>query len=326
MERPLLLPFVPLYRLGLAFDRWRRARDVYRSSRPVLSVGSITAGGAGKTPLVRWLVEYLQEHVPVIVLSRGYGRSARGSVLWHAGDPLPDPAVIGDEPAMLARSLRNGSVAVGSNRRELLRSLDQAHVPGIAILDDGFQHWPIHRDLDLVLLTAETFSSSLLPAGNRREPLGALRRADLLLSYEPGVLDAADRYLGGRGGVGGALELRTEGVYALDTGERIELGGDVVLVTGIARPERVVTAVERMGLRVAEHLIYRDHVRYTPSMVREIERRRRERGGGWIVTTEKDAVKLEQATGEIERVAYLKMATAGGGLAKLRSVINPLLQ
>lgn len=321
MERPLLLPFVPLYRLGLVLDRWRRGRGAYRSPRPVISVGSITAGGAGKTPLVRWLAESIQQQAPVIILSRGYGRRSTEPLIWRAGDSPPDPAEFGDEPAMLARTLTNGLIAVGSDRRALLQSLDARGVKGIALLDDGFQHWSLARDLDLVLVSNETFRTGLLPAGNRREPLAALRRADAIISYESEALETA-RQMVGEGVPTIRLEYFLEGIRSVDGGW-IEPSEPVVLVTGVARPERVLAAVEGRGIEVAQHLVFRDHVDYTPAVIGEIEQGRRERGVKWVLTTEKDAVKLQW---RIDNVLWMQMGLRGEEQESLRHLINPLLQ
>ena len=184
MKRPLIAALIPAYAAvvaakNLTYDRaWLPAR---RLQKPVISVGSLSAGGAGKTPVVKMLANLLTgEDIAVDVLSRGYGR---GSGIAEAVDPAGQAARFGDEPIEMARE--GLQVFVAANRydagtlAESIKPLADIH-----LLDDGFQHRRLHRDLDLVLLTADDVRDSLLPGGNLREPLSSLRRASAVILRE----------------------------------------------------------------------------------------------------------------------------------------------
>ena len=160
---------------------------VRRLSRPVVSVGSISAGGAGKTPFVIFLGELLKQRGIVFdVLSRGYGRKSRGVLVVDSDGPASQ---FGDEPLLIARRL-GCPVIVGESRYEAGILAEQKFQTQIHILDDGFQHRSLARDFDIALLTPQDCDDQLLPGGRLREPLGSLQRADAVVwsgSEEPPV-------------------------------------------------------------------------------------------------------------------------------------------
>lgn len=185
-RRRLLLPLVPLYAAGLRFERWLQSR--HRSRRrslpnAVISIGSLSAGGAGKTPVVLALAQVLrQREYAVSILTRGYGRSSKAE---ERVDPNGDAARFGDEPLLLAQ--RSGvPVFVGADRYRagLLAQGDSGTAMSVHLLDDGFQHRQLTRDLDIVLLTQKDVDDILLPAGDLREPLTALRSASIIVLRE----------------------------------------------------------------------------------------------------------------------------------------------
>src|SRR5438105_13180332 len=184
-------PLVPFYAAGLA------AKDGLRSSRLlrtrtlhylVISVGSISAGGAGKTPVVIALAQLLHDRGwTVDILSRGYRRE--NSSVERVDVDVPNATRrFGDEPVLIAQELGPYiPVWVGEDRFSAGTQAEAAqpgNTPGVHILDDGFQHRQLARRIDIVLVTAEDLDDPLLPAGNRREPLASLGRADLILLRE----------------------------------------------------------------------------------------------------------------------------------------------
>ena len=185
MMRPLLLPFAPLFRAAVAAKNLAYANGWVTTRKlrgPVVSVGGLSVGGAGKTPLVIRLAQLLQaDGLHVDVLSRGYGRS---STTTQRVDPTGTAADFGDEPLLIAR--RTGvPVFVGASRFQAGLLAEQANdpigEPALHLLDDGFQHRQLARDIDIVLVAERDLDDYLLPAGNLREPLSALRRASLLV-------------------------------------------------------------------------------------------------------------------------------------------------
>jgi tetraacyldisaccharide 4'-kinase len=301
-------PIAALYGVAVAgrLAAYRRGLlPVRRAGRPVLSVGNVAAGGTGKTPFVRWLAsELVARGWHPSILTRGYGRTSSGTVVVSDGAGVhASVRDAGDEPALLARALPTVPIVADARRSRAARAAE-AMAPAIALhlLDDGFSHVALARDLDVVLLdaTAPDAGGALLPAGRLREPLASLARADLLVvtkteqadasraheiaaRYAPGVpvYHAATRVLGIRDASGRA-------VNAADLP-----GATCVAVAGLARPDAFFATLTGLRIAAAASLSFRDHDPYGPAALGRIERVAEECGATAIVTTEKDAVKLE---------------------------------
>jgi tetraacyldisaccharide 4'-kinase len=270
---------------------------------PVISVGNLSVGGSGKTPVVARVVEILREEgLAVSVLSRGYRGSFRGEVLVvsDGGAPHADAALAGDEPVMLARMLPGVVIAVGRRRDAVGRAVEARFGPRVHVLDDGFQHLRLARDLDLLCVDATRPDDRPLPAGRLREFASAAGRADLVL------LTQADRASAERLA---ALSARFGAARVFQVGRRVlgfvDLAGVArpaparpFLVCGIARPERFEADVrERVG-DVAGCARFADHHRYGRDEWRDLLARARAAGADALVTTDKDAVRLPDAGGE----------------------------
>lgn len=289
--RPLLLPLVPLYRFALAV-RALRPLAVRRLRFPVVSVGNLSTGGAGKTPLVIALARALtQRGFAGDVLSRGYGRSGTGAARV---DTAGSPQDFGDEPLLIAQST-GLPVYVARQRFEAgqLAELDQKLAesnPGLAgslrrvhLLDDGFQHRQLHRDADILLLNREDWTGGLLPAGNLREPRSGLRRATIV------AIPADDADL--------ETELRAWGwtgpVWRLRRSMEVPaLGGPAAAFCGIARPEQFFGGLEAAGVRLALRCVFSDHHRYTAADLTRLAAQAAAAGATALLTTEKDRVRL----------------------------------
>ncbi|MEO8430331.1 MAG: tetraacyldisaccharide 4'-kinase [Acidobacteriota bacterium] len=273
-----------------------------RLDRPVVSVGNLTVGGTGKTPVVEHLARWLAAAgLRPAVLSRGYGRRSRETVVVSSGDgPLVAPDRGGDEPVLLARRLPGVIVAVAPRRRDAARAA-LAHAPDVFILDDGFQHLSVRRDVDLLLLDAvEPFGGLRYPPfGRLREPLSAMGRADAFVFTRPhpGFPDEAALAavaLENPEAPAFAAEIRAAGLEAA-SGAAAGLAADArcVAVAGVARPATFAAALARIGIAPAETLLFPDHHRYTPSDAARIAEAARRSESAAVVTTGKDAVKLE---------------------------------
>src|SRR5207248_5588177 len=180
-------PLSSLYGLVTAARNGLYDRSILKSRkllRPVISVGNISVGGSGKTPFVIMLGELLKQRgIAFDVLSRGYGRETRGTMLV---DPSGTSRQFGDEPLLISRRL-GCSVILGESRHQagkLAEAQALGTCPQLHILDDGFQHRSLTRDFDIVLLTEQDLKDRLLPAGRLREPLTSLRRADAIVLTE----------------------------------------------------------------------------------------------------------------------------------------------
>jgi tetraacyldisaccharide 4'-kinase len=278
----------------------------------VWSVGNLHWGGTGKTPVVSAVAAWLRENGErAAILSRGYGRRGGGGpLLVSRGEgPLVSPARAGDEPWLLAEQLPGVAVAVAARRaaagRLLLATL--APPPTLFLLDDGFSHLRLARDLDVLVLPADDpfGGGRLLPGGRLREPLAAAARAHGVLLAGEAVTPSAAREvgaaLGAHGFHGGAFACR------MGVGEprpvsapprahgqaapRVE-AGPWLLVTGVARAERVRRSAAAAGLAVADHLAFADHHDYPPHSLHIIARTAARSGAVAVLTTTKDRVKL----------------------------------
>jgi tetraacyldisaccharide 4'-kinase len=294
--RPLLAPLTPLYRLGLAMRERRLAsgkEPIRRLQFPVISIGNLSTGGAGKTPMAIALAKALTArgwHVDV--LSRGYGRSGQGAARVRPDGTAEE---FGDEPLLIARQA-GVPVYVATQRYDAGVLAEQQTPPGaraVHILDDGFQHRQLHRDIDILLLSARDLGDRLLPAGNLREPLVAMRRADVvaILADEP----EAEAYL--REII--SIDRGTEGPRWLGPVWRLRRHMDVpaadapvLAFCGIARPEQFFAGLRRAGADVAATEAFRDHHRYTQADLDRLAAEAGRYGASALLTTEKDAVRL----------------------------------
>jgi tetraacyldisaccharide 4'-kinase len=285
-----LLPLAGIYgwalaRKNAAFESGRRAPE--RLRWPVVSVGNLSVGGAGKTPVVIRLAELLREAgVAADVLSRGYGRRT-GRVAKV--DPAGTFFEFGDEPLLVAREA-GVPVFVGASRYAAGVMAEREAGERIHLLDDGFQHRELARAVDIVLLHRSDFSGRLLPAGRMREPLSALRRADVIvLREEDGEFEAEGR----RHARADALWWRVRRRLSV-----APLKGAAVAFCAIARPEDFFGGLRAAGIEVAAEEAWRDHHRYTGADMRRLRRRAVETKAAAFLTTAKDAVKLDCAMRE----------------------------
>ena len=183
--RTLLLPLAFSYAQFMRIRAALYARALLQARRlpgRVISVGNLTIGGTGKTPLVLWLAQRLQgSGVKVAVLSRGYGRTVASPRIFADGNVPVDEG--GDEPALLARHLTGVPFGIAGDRFAVGLRLAEQHHPEVFLLDDGFQHLRVARDLDIVVVdSSDPFGGgAVLPAGRLREPVRALDRADLVV-------------------------------------------------------------------------------------------------------------------------------------------------
>jgi len=327
-EAPLQAPppgTSPWQRLYAAAHRlrgsWYRGR-ARRLPRPVVSIGNLHWGGTGKTPLVAAVARHLRRRgAAVCILSRGYGGSGSGVRLVSRGEgPLLDAATAGDEPVQLAGELPGVAVVVSPDRFragcEALARLQTA--PDVFLLDDGFSHLALRRDLDLLALpAADPFGGGRLwPGGRLREPLAAAARADAVL-LTGGPADAADAAPTASGpaaattsaaGAALAAALRQHGftgpgfvcptragaalLLAAGGSTPLAAGSRVLLVSGIAYPERFAAAVATLDFAVMGELRFPDHHPFPPASLRRIAAAVRASGAAAALVTGKDGVKL----------------------------------
>jgi tetraacyldisaccharide 4'-kinase len=267
--------------------------------RPVISVGNLRVGGSGKTPVVAYLARLLLEwgEQPV-VLTRGYARKIPRdgvTVVSDRSSVLADLSTAGDEPLMLARALAGVPVLVSADRYLSGVLSERRFDATVHLLDDGFQHLELERDVDLLLLSEEDLTDRPLPGGRLRERVEAARHADAAL-VTAGYDTAAAR-VGRAAGVPTVFRLaRTIGAPRQVAAPRdpvvVPAASRVFVLTGIARPDRFIADVAAAGWEIAGTMNFRDHYPFTARDVARIATAARAAGSAIVLTTEKDAVRL----------------------------------
>ena len=305
MKRPWFAPLVPLYAAAVALNNLRIERGwkpVRRLSWPVVSIGNLSTGGAGKTPLAIELARQLAgAGFHVDVLSRGYGRQGNAA---KRVSPAGAAEEFGDEPLVIAREA-GVPVYVAEERyeagalAEAQQSADGEKRQKVHLLDDAFQHRQLHRDVDILLVNRADWLDELLPAGNLREALRAAKRADVIgIPADEPVLEDALRAWGWQGPVW-RLRRHME-VPAVD--------GPVAAFCGIAHPEQFFQGLASAGLNVAARIAFPDHHRYTRDDLQRVLDAARSVRASVFLTTEKDHVRLDALAAALPASVPLKTA------------------
>jgi len=301
----------PLYLLSLPYGGVVRIRTllyskgILNSKRlpcPVISIGNITVGGTGKTPLVITLAKELMDRgISVAVMSRGYkGKGSTGPFVSDGKTVLLSPEESGDEPFQMAKALKGVPVLIGKDRfTNGQLALERFGVRGL-LLDDGYQHLQLHRDLDILLIDSQIGfgDHDLLPRGILREPLHHLHRAHLLILTKvehPEACRPLEKMLQELHPSSPVFHshYETRGLIGPE-GEREELpslkGKKVLAVSGIANPHYFSFLLKKCGMEIVREMAFPDHHHFTPKDLISIQENAK--GLDWIVTTEKDMVKL----------------------------------
>ncbi|MDB5868641.1 MAG: lipid-A-disaccharide kinase [Polaromonas sp.] len=286
----LLWPLAQIHGLLVRLRRALYRRGMLASERfgvPVIVVGNVVAGGAGKTPLVMALVRHLQARgLQAGVVSRGYGRSGEKSLQVMSDTPVNES---GDEPALIQRAT-GAPVFVARRRTEALRALLAAYpATDVVVCDDGLQHYALQRDIEIVVFDDRGIGNGwLLPAGPLREPWPGRLRQGVDLVLHTGQKPAFEGYTSRR-------RLADHAVAA--DGSRVALAAlqhrpqPLVALAGIASPEAFFGMLRERGLRLEKTLALPDHHAFTPEDLSAL-------AGRTVLCTEKDAVKLFALPGQ----------------------------
>ena len=306
----LLTPLSYLYAATVTLRNWLYDCRLSKSKRlpcKVISVGNIVSGGTGKTPAVIWIAKALLDADcrPAILL-RGYLRQQKTSgsqVVSDGQEILASVEASGDEAVMIARELPSVPVLVGKDRYEAgCRALDQLKCD-VLILDDGFQHRKLGRDLDIVTLdaTQPIGTGKLLPAGTLREPVSALRRADMIMLTRvdtaksvAAVRESITKLVGDKP----IVESRHEPtrLYRLGRGDEVDFGvlkgKNLLAVCGIGNPGAFAKTLRRYEPQCIDLMPFPDHHQYSSGDFVRIQQEAKQAGADYIITTRKDELKL----------------------------------
>ena len=321
---PLLFLFSQLYGLGVRFRQLAYRRGLFKQrqlSGFVVSIGNLTTGGTGKTPAVVMLGKWaLEKGYGVAILSRGYGGRYAEEVLEVSdGEHIKaDPRKTGDEPYLLAEELKGIPILISRKRFLAGSYAHQMFDTEFFILDDGFQHLELKRDLDLVLLdSSRPFGNGhLLPWGPLREPIGQLVRADALIVTRLGKRVSRD----------GALDFLKKQFPAIPSfcadhvpdrvvfpylNEEYEpgflRGKRVLAFAGIAQPEEFKETLEGVGADIAYFKGFRDHYRFRLDEINTLIKMKEELGAQYLITTQKDWMRISPEAPTYPNMGYLSI-------------------
>lgn len=306
---------LPLYLVSLLYSALIKlriflySRGIFKMKRvgcKVVSVGNLTVGGTGKTPTVELIARKLRdEGYKVVVVSRGYGRksTAEIGVVSDGQELLMSPLEAGDEPYMLAKKLRDVPVLVGSNRFDVCSYALTRFDPDYFILDDGYQHIRLKRDVNILLVDGELgFGNGFVfPRGPLREPIAGVNRADIVLMNKT-PQHGNDELLSQIGKAKSGIPIfkstyRPESLIALDSFEEVDInildGTRVCALSAIANHSSFRSLLVSIGADVQMDRIFADHYSFVPDDIKTVLKEAHQQDISMIVMTEKDAVKME---------------------------------
>ncbi|MCW9716649.1 tetraacyldisaccharide 4'-kinase [Avibacterium sp. 21-594] len=279
----LLSPFALLFLLITRLRAWLYQRGIlasYKAPVPVVIVGNLSVGGNGKTPVVIWLVQQLQQRgIQVGVISRGYGSKAKSYPRLVASHD--DPVETGDEPLLIAKRT-NAPVCISPNRQQAIEHL-LAHFPcQVIISDDGLQYYKLQRDKEIVVLDAQRqFGNGfVLPAGPLREPICRLKSVDWIINN--GAETPFSQTV---------MTLTPQVAIHLQTGEKRPLQDfaqqNITAIAGIGNPQRFFSMLQKLAINVVESQAFQDHQAYELALFEKFDKNQP------LFMTEKDAVKCQ---------------------------------
>jgi tetraacyldisaccharide 4'-kinase len=302
----LLLPLSGLYTLiielrNILYDReWF---NIHRFPLPVVSVGNLLAGGTGKTPLTMLLIEKLSaKYNSIVVISRGYGRTSSGTLVVSDGNgKIENADVGGDEPVMVANKFLKIPIIVSEQRAAGIKLAMQRFSPQIILLDDAFQHRSVFRDVNILLIdiNKNPCHEKMIPAGNRREPLKAITRADIIIYTKSRKQNIeADpfrlsKWYNGESYTSAYVPGRFRNIMTGDYLSLNDLANKAVIAfSGIAVPGYFEQSLKELNIKLHHLFVFPDHYVYKQNDFDMIKSKSLAHDCKLIITTEKDAVKI----------------------------------
>ena len=335
--RLLLYPLSFLYRLVTTLRNYLYNTNIFNINKlpcKIISVGNITTGGSGKTPTVEFLALYLQSiGKNVGIISRGYGRSSKHVKLVTDGIDKPTSwEQYGDEAFLLSQNLNSIPIVVGESKYEAGLKITSEFDLDVIIIDDGFQHRSLHRDLDIVLINSKDNQKThkLLPLGNLREQISGLERADLIIYTKTNLhnnIGYLNRLL---------KDVDIEKINSMLETKSMLIGKDkqeidkadlksknIYLLSAIGDNRGFKKTVEKISANIVGHSKFLDHYTFKTSDLQKVQSDAKKLSANYIITTEKDLVKIPDVNLEIPIYA-LKTEIHFSPTNKLEDKINSL--
>jgi tetraacyldisaccharide 4'-kinase len=299
----VLIPFSWLFAVVVRIRNWcydAGVLSVQQVRVPVVSVGNMTTGGTGKTPLIEYLIRTFTEMgKTVAVVSRGYGRSTYGTQIVSDGKTLlGNASTAGDEPWQIARKFPGVAVIVDEKKIRAAQ-LATRYAVNVILLDDGFQHRALKRDMDIVVVdsTMDLWPMRVLPAGHRREPMSSLKRATFLaFSRCSQPQKEHPEYSRFTAAPSCCMNSVPKKLVSLSNNQTVLLkncaGKSCIAFAGIGNPKSFEETLREIGFLIVEFVVYPDHHRYSESDIDAIREKMSRLHPDMLVTTEKDAMRL----------------------------------
>ena len=322
----ILFPIIPVYALAVALRNWLFEIKIFKEKRVdavIISVGNLTIGGSGKTPLVIYLLDLLNKcGLKTGVLSRGYGRSSRGYKLVSDGEKiLTTVDQCGDEIYQTVSECHVPGAVCENRVKGAEKFLSQTDV-NIIVLDDAYQHRWIYRDLNVLvceqkfLLSRNFLVKNLFPTGNLREPFISVKRADVVIinrkfSIAEDIPANLRKYFEGKK----IFKANYKAIGFVDIKRKVDhkieefKGQKSLVVSGIADPSSLINVLDQNGLNTENRMIFIDHKNYSNKEIQAIRKNFYNTNSHSVITTQKDAVKLVGFSKEFDDIDifYLKI-------------------
>jgi tetraacyldisaccharide 4'-kinase len=286
--------------VGQRNKKFDEKESITKCNIPVISVGNLSVGGTGKTPFVQMLAKFfIKKNLKVGIIGKGYKRESKGEILVSDGiDLLVDASTGGDEMVLLAESLKVPVLAHESKSQGAL-SLQNQFKLDLIIVDDGFQHRELHRDIDIVLIDKDTIDNPvLLPKGRLREPVESLKRADVIcLAGNFELPEIFKKYITQDKVIIRVKPIQANPYNIIDRNswrfpELKEIQKGIIPFAGIAKPKRFFDMLESMGYKLLESKEFDDHHKYSKKDLEYLSDICKKHSNLNLATTEKDAAKL----------------------------------
>ncbi|MES0490266.1 MAG: tetraacyldisaccharide 4'-kinase [Leptospirales bacterium] len=343
-------PLESLYQLGDKVNKWMKSPGKI-GNKKIISIGNLTTGGTGKTPAAIYICKLLESlGVKPAILTRGYGGTIykEGGILSDGKSLLLSEVESGDEPYLLAMNLPGVPIAVGRRRHQNGLGVDQKFNPDVYVLDDGFQHYALHRDLDIVLIDAvNPFGNGhILPHGTLREPLSALQRSHVLILTKSDLIEPEKKEqllkklakISGHDNIFEATHSPTGLVklpvsYMNEPNKKIKLESLSMIknsscwaLSGIGNHRAFEKTIANLGASEVRNISYRDHHRYSEKDILSILKRAGE--NELLLTTEKDWIRMQyfsDSLAQLKKFYFLKIEfKIQSKEKKLRDIISQI--
>ena len=277
----------------------------------VISIGNITVGGSGKTPTVEYLSKLLQSKGHKVgIISRGYKRKSKSTIVVTDGKKKPESwEHVGDEPFLLAHKLENIPIVVGASRYKAGSMMIKKFQPDVILIDDGFQHLSLHRDLDIVLVNSNDKESDhkLIPSGKLREPISNIDRADLIIITKSNIHQPSNYLKNKIENFNRPIiynEIQIEDLLQYKNNEINKLekiaNKKVYLFSALGDNESFKKIMDNTDAEIVGHSKYLDHHHYTSDDLKDIEQKAIKCNAEFLITTEKDLVKINSQYNKID--------------------------